>query len=219
MTFAADIIATQASGTACSPVNVVFVDDGYNLDTTEAVSPRTRRRPESEWAQRGRIIHLWRGARRLSRRRARQQWEGRHNGRTAKQPGPIDNLGETRRSMLYRGHLTCPPRSTACPQRARCLTTVASSPRLGANCAIGAYLLQATNTVLGTPTAVGQNTSVTYTATVTPAPDGGTISFDDGDGNPASANCAARSLSQGTATCAVSYAKLGELSRHRHLLR
>ena len=83
-------------------------------------------------------------------------------------------------------------------------------PVAGTNCDIGAYLLQATNTTLSTPTAVvGQNMSVTYTTAVTPTPDGGTISFDDGAGNPASANCATESLSQGTATCVVSYANPG----------
>jgi hypothetical protein len=83
-------------------------------------------------------------------------------------------------------------------------------PAAGATCDIGAYLLQATNTALSTPTAVvGQNASVTYTATITPAPDGGTVSFADGAGNPATAKCAAQSVSHGTATCTVSYAKPG----------
>ena len=35
------------------------------------------------------------------------------------------------------------------------------------------------------------------------------MSFDDGAGNPATANCAARDLSGGTATCTVSYAGTG----------
>jgi hypothetical protein len=80
----------------------------------------------------------------------------------------------------------------------------------GANCDVGAYLLQATTTALITPsTTVGQNASVTYTATVTPARHGGTVSFNDGAGNPATAKCAARSLSSGTATCTLSYANSG----------
>jgi predicted outer membrane repeat protein len=33
VTFAADIIAAQTSGDACSPVNAAIVDGGYNLDT------------------------------------------------------------------------------------------------------------------------------------------------------------------------------------------
>jgi hypothetical protein len=80
----------------------------------------------------------------------------------------------------------------------------------GANCAIGAYLLQATRTALGTSAArVVQNRPVTYTATITPAADGGTVSFDDGAGTPATTRCAARPVSNGTATCTVSYASLG----------
>ena len=57
-----------------------------------------------------------------------------------------------------------------------------------------------------------QNASVTYTATVTPSSDGGTVSFNDGAGNPATAHCAAQSLSGGTATCTVSYANIGDYS-------
>ena len=83
-------------------------------------------------------------------------------------------------------------------------------PAAGGNCDIGAYLLQATKTALTTSaSAVVQNASVTYTATVTPAPDGGTVSFNDGAGNPATAHCAAQSLSGNTATCTVSYASKG----------
>jgi hypothetical protein len=81
-------------------------------------------------------------------------------------------------------------------------------PVAGANCAIGAYLLQATKTALTTPAAV-VNAPVTLTATITPAADGGTVSFDDGAGNPATAHCAAQSVSSGTATCTVSYANIG----------
>jgi hypothetical protein len=83
-------------------------------------------------------------------------------------------------------------------------------PAAGTNCDIGSYLLQATKTALATSAAkVGQNTSVTYTATVAPAPDAGTVAFNDGAGNPATAHCAAEAVSAGKATCTVSYPSRG----------
>ena len=86
-------------------------------------------------------------------------------------------------------------------------------PLAGRNCDIGAYLLQATTTALTTSaTQVTQTASVTYTATITPAPDGGTVSFNDGAGNPATLHCAAQSVSGGTATCTASYANTGSYS-------
>jgi hypothetical protein len=53
---------------------------------------------------------------------------------------------------------------------------------------------------------------VTYTATVTPSPDGGTVAFSDGAGNPATVNCAARPLTGNQATCTVSYLAAGVFS-------
>jgi hypothetical protein len=78
----------------------------------------------------------------------------------------------------------------------------------GVNCDIGAFrLLRPTTTALTASNAVaGQN--VTFTATVT-APDAGTVSFDDGAGNPATTHCAAQSLSSGKATCTVTYPNAG----------
>jgi hypothetical protein len=83
-------------------------------------------------------------------------------------------------------------------------------PAAGGNCEIGAYLLQGTKTELLTsaPT-VAQDASVTYTTTVAPAPDAGSVSFDDGAGNPATSHCASVGISSGTATCTVSYANPG----------
>jgi hypothetical protein len=78
----------------------------------------------------------------------------------------------------------------------------------GESCDIGAYLLQATKTTLVKPAATaGQN--VTLTAKITPAANAGTVSFDDGAGNPATAHCAAQPVSNGTATCTVAYANPG----------
>ena len=207
VTFAADIIATQASGTAC---NGAIVDDGYNLDTDgSCVSPSS---PAT----------------------------GSHNGLSADgsstyaavldaylADGLANNGGPTQ-TVALRNSLDPPttvadpafavvPASFTLPATVDGVSPACSVsdqrgvvPVAGTNCDIGAYLLQATNTELSTPTAVvGQSASVTYTATATPTPDGGTIAFEDGAGNPASANCAAQSLSQGTATCTVSYAKPG----------
>ncbi|MCB0859280.1 MAG: Ig-like domain repeat protein [Solirubrobacterales bacterium] len=79
-------------------------------------------------------------------------------------------------------------------------------PAAGIACDMGAYLLQQTEIELtASASSVEQNQPVTYTATITPAPDGGTVSFDDGAGNPATVNCPAEYLANGAATCTVSY--------------
>ena len=93
------------------------------------------------------------------------------------------------------------------------------SPRRGPR-AIAPTCCRATNTALNAPTAVvGQNTSVTYTATVTPVPDGGTISFDDGDGEPGQRElCCTESLAGHGDLCGL-VREAGERSRYRHLLR
>jgi hypothetical protein len=65
-----------------------------------------------------------------------------------------------------------------------------------------------TSTSLASPTVnptVGQ--AVTYTATVTPIPDGGTVAFTDG-GSPIS-GCGSRLVSGGVATCVVTYTSVG----------
>ncbi len=210
LTLAADIIAAQSSGAACSPANGAVVDAGYNLDDDgtciSATSPAT----------------------------------GSHNGHTADgsstygavldayiADGLANNGGPTRTVALQNS--PNPPTTLADPAfavvpasfnlpvavggtSAACSASdqrgVAPAP--GADCDIGAYLLQATSTALATSApAVVQNASVTYTATVTPAPDGGTVSFNDGAGNPATTHCGAQVLSSGTATCTVSYASTG----------
>ncbi len=83
-----------------------------------------------------------------------------------------------------------------------------------ASCDIGAYEYQDPATVPTTtaltssanPSVVGQQ--VTYTATVAPAPDGGTVSFQDG-GSPIG-GCGSQPLdSSGRATCQVSYPSTG----------
>jgi hypothetical protein len=81
------------------------------------------------------------------------------------------------------------------------------------NCDMGAYLLQPTTTSLAaSANSTAQGGSVTYTATVAPLPDGGTVAFSDGAGNPATANCAAQTVTGGQATCTVSYPAAGSYS-------
>jgi hypothetical protein len=208
-TFAATIIAAQASPNACSPANTAFVDGGYNLDTDgTCISPDT---PAT----------------------------GSHNGQTAYgsstygevldaylADAPADNGGPSKTIAL----LNSPNPSTIFANPAfdvvpadfdlpvavggvSAACSVADQrgvvPVDGAKCAIGAYLLQATKIALTTPPAVTK-TPVTITATVTPAANGGTVSFDDGNGNPATTHCGAQTVSDGTATCTVSYASIGD---------
>jgi Bacterial Ig-like domain (group 3) len=212
VTLAADIIAAQSSGGACNPANGTIVDGGYNLDDDgTCISPDS---PAT----------------------------GSHNGTTAYGSstygavlgaylagGLAGNGGPTQTFALLNSPkpsttLANPafdavPASFDLPVAVDGVSAACSLsdqrgvvPAAGASCAIGAYLLQATKTVVTTSAArVGQNEAVTYTATVTPAPDGGTVSFDDGAGTPATAHCAAQGLStSGTATCTVSYAKSGD---------
>jgi predicted outer membrane repeat protein len=210
VTFAADIITAQTAGGGCDPANTAVVDGGYNLDVDgTCLSPTA---PAT----------------------------GSHNGQTAYgtstygevldaylDDAPADNGGSTQTVALR--NTPDPATTLANPAYGVVPATfdlpvavdgVASAcavpdqrgvvPVVGADCDIGAYLLQATQTALALPAAtVEQSASVTFTATVTPAPGGGTVAFDDGAGNPATAHCAAQSVVRGTATCTVSYASLG----------
>jgi hypothetical protein len=78
-----------------------------------------------------------------------------------------------------------------------------------APCDIGAFELAPTaptgTSLQASSTTVPQNKDVTYTATVSPAPDGGTVAFFDGAGNPATAACSAQTVTAGVATCTVAY--------------
>jgi hypothetical protein len=208
VTLAAVIIVSQSSLGTCNPANASIVDGGYNLDDDgTCISPDS---PAT----------------------------GSHNGTTAYgsstygaaldpylADGLANNGGPTKTFAL----LNSPSPSTTLANPAFDIVPASFNlpvavdgvsaacsvsdqrgfvPATGGNCDIGAYLLQATSTALITSAGVvGQN--VTYTATVTPAPNGGTVSFDDGAGNPATANCAAQPLSSGTSTCTVSYANSG----------
>jgi predicted outer membrane repeat protein len=208
VTFAADLIAAQASGAACNPANTAIVDAGYNLDTDgTCISPTA---PAT----------------------------GSHNGQTADgastygavldaylaaaladNGGPSQTLALLNRPSpatdLPNPMLDAVPADFALPVAAGGASTACAladqrgvGPVAGARCAIGAYLLQTTRTALAAPEAV-TNAPVTLTATITPAAEGGTVAFDDGAGNPASTQCAAQPVAHGTATCTVTYASHG----------
>ncbi len=81
-----------------------------------------------------------------------------------------------------------------------------------APCDIGAFELTLTPTgtsLQASSTTVPQNKDVTYTATVSPALDGGTVAFFDGTGNPATSACSAQTVTAGVATCTVTYSDVG----------
>jgi hypothetical protein len=207
VTFAASIIAAQAAPEACNPANSAIVDAGYNLDTdgtcVSAGAPAV----------------------------------GSHGGPTANgastyaavldayladalaaNGGPSRTFALLNRpspaTTLPNPALAAVPASFALPVAVGGVSTACALPDqrgvvpvAGAGCAIGAYLLQETKTVVTAPAGVA-NAPVTLTATITPAADGGTVAFDDG-GGPATTRCAAQSVANGTATCTVTYATAG----------
>ena len=68
--------------------------------------------------------------------------------------------------------------------------------------------LVATNTNLSLSSATpATHTAVRFTATVNPAPDGGTVSFTDGDGNIR--GCTSQPVTKGASTCKVTYGASG----------
>jgi hypothetical protein len=210
-TFAADLIGAQASGDACNPANAAIVDAGYNLDEDgTCIAPDA----PATGSHNGTTAY------------GSSTYAAALEAYLA--DGPADNGGPTQTIAL----LNSPDPSTPLANPAFAVvpasfdlpvsilggSSAACSvpdqrgivPVPGASCAIGAYLLQATTTALSSSAAtVEQNAAVTYTATITPAAHGGTVSFDDGAGNPATARCAAQSVSGGKATCTVSYPSVG----------
>ena len=211
MTFAATIIAPQSSGAgACNPVNANITDAGYNLDVDGTCispdAPATGSHAGSSAygsSTYGAVLDAY-----LADGLA-------NNGGPTRTlallntPNPATTLADPAFDVV--------PAGFALPVAVGGVSAACSVsdqrgvvPAAGANCAIGAYQLQATKTALAASSAtVEQNAPVTYTATVAPGPDGGTVTFDDGAGNPATAHCAAQPVSNGTATCTVSYADTG----------
>jgi Big-like domain-containing protein len=212
-TFAADIIGPQKEGEACSPAGSAFVDAGYNLDvdgtcisaTTPGTGSHSGTTPLGS-STFGEVLDAYLA------------------------DGLVDNGGPTETIAL----LNTPnpftsepdpafdvlPPSFELPTPVGAATTACALsdqrgffPLAGANCAIGAFLRSVTETeVAASPSEVFQGDTVTYTATVTPVPDGGTVAFDDGAGNPATTQCPAQSVVDSKATCTVSYANDGTYS-------
>jgi hypothetical protein len=210
VTFAATIIGAQSSPNACNPANAAIVDGGYNLDSDGSCISPTAPAPGSHNGTTpygpstyGAALDAYLGGGLAN------------NGGPTKtfallnSPSPLTTLANPALDIVPPGfNLPAPIGGVS----AACSLSDQRGvvPAAGINCDIGAYLLQATRTALTASSAkVGQNASVTYTATVAPTPDRGTVSFNDGAGNPATANCAAQPLSSGKATCTVSYKKIG----------
>jgi predicted outer membrane repeat protein len=209
VTFAATIVAAQTSGAACSPVNTAIVDGGYNLDTDGTCISETTPATGSHSGQTaygsstyGAVLGAYLA-----------DGLADNGGLTdtfalLNSPNPSTSLANPAFDVVpasFQLPVAVDGKSAACSVGdQRGVVPVAQ-----AGCAIGAYLLQATKTALATPAAV-VNAPVTLTAAVTPAADGGTVSFNDGAGNPATANCGAQSVSNGTATCTVTYTSAGQ---------
>lgn len=72
----------------------------------------------------------------------------------------------------------------------------------------------ATTITLAPTTSATTGSQVIYTATVSPTPDGGTVAFDDGSGNPATVGCASQPVdtTAGTSTCTVTYTTAGSFA-------
>ncbi|HEY4096192.1 MAG TPA: Ig-like domain-containing protein, partial [Baekduia sp.] len=198
-----------ASVGACNPLNVATTDGGYNLDDdgtcisadTPAVGSHSGIAAYGSSTY-GAMLDAYLGG------------LGNHGGPTS--TIPLLNSPYPSSTLTNPAFAVVPP-SFDLPfavdgETAACAVSDQRGlfPAAGLNCDIGSYLLQATSTALAASApAVAQNGTITYTATVAPAPDGGTVSFDDGAGHPASVHCAAQGLSAGTATCTVPYAAVG----------
>jgi hypothetical protein len=206
--FAADLIAAQAAGSACDPANAAVVDAGYNLDpdgtcvsaTTPATGSHAGQAADGASTY-GAVLDAYLA------------------DALAANGGPSPTLALLHRPSpatdLPNPALDAVPADFALPVAVGGASTACALPDQrgvvavpGASCAIGAYLLQTTRTALAAPAAV-TNAPVTLTATITPAAEGGTVSFDDGAGNPATTHCAAQGVSRGVATCTITYASHG----------
>lgn len=211
VTLAATIVAKQSSaGSACDPANGTIVDGGYNLD-----SDGTCILPAAPATGSHSGISAYGSSTYAAVLDAYLAHGLANNGGPSKtlallnRPNPLTDAADPALGVV--------PPDFALPVAVGGATTACALadqrgvvPAAGANCNIGAYLLQATKTELtASAEAIGQRGSVTYTAKVTPTPVGGTVSFDDGAGNPATTECAAQRLTDGTATCTVSYPESG----------
>ena len=211
-TLAGDILAKQTSGSDCSPAGGI-VDDGYNLDDDgsciSSTSPGQGSRngtTANGSSTYGAVLDAYL-ADLLGNNGGPTQTLALLNNPTPATTEPNPALAVVPASF----NLPVPvdARSAACSVPDQRGVT----PAAGIQCDIGAYLLQATRTSLATSSGmVHSGAPVTYTATLSPAPGGGTVAFSDGAGNPATMNCSRRPLMAGEATCTVSYRASGAFS-------
>jgi hypothetical protein len=211
LTVAASIITSLTPGNACSPINSTLIDAGYNLDDdgtcVSPTSPGTGSHAGTAAygsSTYGAVLDSYL-ADRLENNGGPTRTYALLNA-----PDPATDLADPAVGVV--------PADFEFPTAVGGETLACSladqrgvTPAPGAACGIGAYLLQATKVELASSAeSVEQNQPVIYTATVSPTPDGGTVSFDDGAGNPATTQCADVYLANGKATCTVSYPDTGE---------
>jgi parallel beta-helix repeat protein len=212
VTLAGDIVAKQTSGSDCSALGGV-IDDGYNLDDDGSCISSTSPREGSHdgtapdgSSTYGAVLDAYL-ADSLGNNGGPTQTLALLNNPTPATTQPNPALAVVPAS--YNLPVAVNAGSAACSVPDQRDVT----PTAGIDCDIGAYLLQATRTRLATSSGVVRSgVRVTYTAAITPVPDGGTVAFSDGAGNPATVNCPARPLTGGEATCTVSYPASGVLS-------
>lgn len=212
-TFAADIIGPQASGNACATTGAAFVDGGYNLETdgtcVSATTPATG--SHNGTTAYGSSTY---GAVLTSYLAGAVAANGGPTGTLAllNTANPPTELADPAFDVVPPG-FELPAPVDGVSQACSLADQRGIVPVAGANCAIGAYLLQATTTKIVTSAPqVTQGEAVTYTALITPSADGGTVTFDGGPGSLATTRCAAQIVTDGRATCTVTYPNTGSFS-------
>ena len=212
LTLAADILAEQTSGSDCRGIASI-VDAGYNLDDDGSC---ILRKSPGTGSHNGRTVD---GASKfgvvLDDYLANSPAENGGPTRTIallNHPSPATKERNPALAVVPASfHLprALDTRSVAC----RVPDQRGVTPAARIDCDIGAYHLQATRTTIAASRQVVHvGMSVTYRATVTPAPDGGTVAFSDGAGKPATVHCRARALTGGKASCTVVYHTAGVFS-------
>jgi hypothetical protein len=86
----------------------------------------------------------------------------------------------------------------------------ASEPDASLDCALGSVAAQTTTTVASSANPSLTGSAVTFTATVSPIPDGGAVGF--ADNGLTISGCGSTTLSAGNATCTVTYSMAGSHS-------
>lgn len=212
VTLAGDIVAEQTSGSDCRGIASI-VDDGYNLDDDGSCISKTSP---------GKGSHNGRTADGSSTYGA--VLDAYLANSLASNGGPTPTLGLLNHpgpgTKERNPALAVVPASFHLPAAIHAKSAACTvpdqrgvTPAAGIRCDVGAYLLQATRTALATSRRiVHTGVAVTYTATITPAPDGGTVAISDGAGHPATMHCHARPLTGGKASCTVSYHTAGAFS-------